>query len=91
MPFKINDLDYGLTISMENSDQAEFIRDYTEKKNEAHGNKKKHKKETELKGILSASSLEGYSFEGWKRFFMEAFLWIEQRYYHNIPIDFSKV
>ena len=38
-----------------------------------------------------ASSLEGYSFEGWKRFFMEAFLFIESRYYHEIAINLDSI
>lgn len=47
------------------------------------------KKSEYQKGVIEASSLEGYSFEGWKRFFMEAFLWIEQRYYHDLEVDLS--
>ena len=31
-------------------------------------------------GSIEATSLEGYSFEGWKRFFMETFAYIESRY-----------
>lgn len=56
---------------------------------------KKHKppagESSSLAGTLVASSLEGYSFEGWKRFFMEAFLFIESRYYHEISINLDSI
>ena len=35
-------------------------------------------------GLLETTSLEGYTFEGWKRFFMEVLLYVESRYYHDI-------
>ena len=47
-------------------------------------------KESGVNGVVYASSLEGYSFEGWKRFFMDAFLYIESRYYHEIKIDLQE-
>ena len=42
-------------------------------------------------GIIKASSLEGYTFEGWKRFFMEALLFLEQRYYEEITINLDEL
>lgn len=42
-------------------------------------------------GMMKVTSLEGYTFEGWKRFFMEALLYIEQRYYHEIPLNLDFV
>lgn len=73
MPIKINDVDYALTTSLK--DNAEFVLSPTQKVT-----KKKSKKQkvdqAELVGTIKASSLEGYSFEGWKRFFMEALLFL---------------
>ena len=44
-----------------------------------------------MMGVLEATSLEGYSFEGWKRFFMEALLYIEQRYYHEVELNLTTI
>ena len=44
-----------------------------------------------MMGIVEASSLEGYTFEGWKRFFIEAFFFVEQRYDHQLELNFSNV
>lgn len=45
----------------------------------------------DLTGVIKATSLEGYSFEGWKRFFMEALLYIESRYYHEVSLNMSEI
>lgn len=45
----------------------------------------------DLVGIIEATSLEGYSFEGWKRFFMEAFMYISQRYYHEFNLNLNQI
>lgn len=36
-------------------------------------------------------SLEGYTLEGWKRFFMEVFLFEDSKYSHTISLDLSDV
>jgi hypothetical protein len=37
------------------------------------------------------SSLEGYTLEGWRRFFVEIFTMAESRYYHKLELDLSQV
>lgn len=44
-----------------------------------------------LIGVISATSLEGYSLEGWKRYFMEVVLFLESRYYHKIVVNISSI
>lgn len=44
-----------------------------------------------MMGVIKASSLEGYSFEGWKRFFMEAIFFLESRYFHDISISLGSI
>ena len=53
-----------------------------------------HKKNKKVnKHNMTASmhvwSLEGYTLEGWKRFFMEVFLFEDSKYSHTLTMDFS--
>lgn len=72
-------------------DAEEFIVPLPHKNSKS---KKKHSSSNSLKdltGVIKATSLEGYSFEGWKRFFMEALLYIESRYYHDVILNMSEI
>lgn len=54
---------------------------------------RKHKK-TKKEGknaTMHVSSLEGYTLEGWKRFFAETFFFIDSRYSHTISVDLSPI
>lgn len=90
MPMLVGDKEYAVGIAIENLGEFLVPFDQIQSKNKK---KKKSKRNTfqENKAIVRASSLEGYSFEGWKRFFLEALLWAESRYYHEITIDISEL
>ena len=94
LPIKISELDYRLTISLGGPEEKESILSPQLKASLSNNKKHKIKKfsaEKELTGTITATSLEGYSFEGWRRFFLEVFLYISQRYYHDIKVDLSEV
>lgn len=84
---KIDEVAYQVPITF--APAEEFIKSVSEKQ----GKKKKHKSgnHKQANAILEATSLEGYSFEGWKRFFMEAVLYIEQKYYHTVSLDLASI
>jgi hypothetical protein len=90
LPIKINSLDYEVSLSL--CDCKEFLRPVSEKT--VSHKKKKHKgkaEDKEMMGLIQASSFEGYSFEGWKRFFLEALFFFDSRYNHDIVVDLSGV
>lgn len=69
MPMLVGDKEYAVGIAIENLGEFLVPFDQIQSKNKK---KKKSKRNTfqENKAIVRASSLEGYSFEGWKRFFL---------------------
>ncbi len=69
MPLTINDQQYHIAISIENKE--DFI---VAPEALPHAKKKKVQKKANLNAVMHVWSLEGYTLEGWKRFFLEVFL-----------------
>lgn len=56
-----------------------------------HGKKKKSAKKEDLVASMHVWSLEGYTLEGWKRFFLEVFLFEDSKYSHGISFNVSEI
>lgn len=69
MPLTINDQQYHIAVSVENKEEFIVAPDAL-----PHAKKKKVHKKADLKAAMHVWSLEGYTLEGWKRFFLEVFL-----------------
>jgi hypothetical protein len=86
MPLTINNLKYQIALSLEN--KGEFL---VAPEAMPHNKKKKGSKKEDLTALMHVWSLEGYTLEGWKRFFLEVFLFEDSKYSHTISFNVSKL
>ena len=81
----INDQQYHVGVSLHNQDN--FI-----VSPKALPHRKKHNSDKSPKeAVMHVSSLEGYTLEGWKRFFLEVFLFEDSKYSHTITLNLKDV
>jgi len=53
--------------------------------------KKKHAQKRPKEAEMHVWSLEGYTLEGWKRFFLEVFLFEDSKYSHTFSLDLQDI
>ena len=85
MPLTINSMQYHIAVSLHS--QQDFIVSPSVLPHKKTLPTSKKPKE----GEMHVWSLEGYNLEGWKRFFMEVFLFEDSKYSHTVSLDLSGI
>jgi hypothetical protein len=88
VPLKINSEKEVIGLSLENKEEFIVLPEALKHKGKQL---KTRGANNSNKGELHVSSLEGYTLEGWKRFFIEVFTFSDSRYYHQIAIDLTSI
>ena len=85
MPLTINGMQYHIAVSLHSQEDFVVSPSALPHKKSTHSSKKP--KEAEM----HVWSLEGYNLEGWKRFFMEVFLFEDSKYSHTVNLDLTAI
>lgn len=87
IPVIVKDYQYNIGIYLDN-DEIEYVREESTARHKvAHRQNKDKKNQQFLHGVVEATSVEGYTVEGWKRFILETLFLADKRYKHQLELQ----